>query len=42
MGVSGIGHSTESLKLGTPRGSLGWESLGIDRARRRVPGEEKS
>ena len=33
QGVSGIGHSRQSLGLGTP---------GVDRARRRVPGEEKS
>ena len=47
QGVSGIGHSRETLGLGTPGVSkVGlWhsrESLGVDRARRKVPGEEKS
>ena len=41
----GVGHSRESLGLGTP-GVSGFghsrESLGIDRARRRAPGEEKN
>ena len=39
-----VGHSRETLGLGTPGvcGGQSRESLGVDRARRRVPGEEKS
>ena len=45
-GVSGVGHSRESLRLGAP-GLWGWalqgvSTVGVDRARRRIPGEENS